>query len=89
MIIPYYNELKNNNVEFLVNKVNKIAHDLIMNVHTNGEVIFMTKRDAKKHQSDKKEVKAVENQLFEDYQSGVVEQLNNNKGIHHFNNQKK
>lgn len=66
-----------------------IVHDPTMSVHTTYEVIFMAKRDAKKHQSDKKEVKAVENQLIEDYQSGVVEQLNNNKGIHHFNNQKK
>ncbi|WP_240508009.1 hypothetical protein [Virgibacillus indicus] len=39
---------------------------------------------------DEKGVAAVQNQLFESYQSGVIEdQLNNNKGIHHFNNQKK
>ncbi|MDY0396974.1 hypothetical protein ACFSMW_15735 [Virgibacillus halophilus] len=41
-------------------------------------------------QEEKDGVAAVRNQLFESYQSGVVEdQLHNNKAIHHFNNQKK
>ncbi|MHA6251165.1 hypothetical protein [Oceanobacillus sp. CAU 1775] len=36
---------------------------------------------------DDKGVQAVKNQLNESYQSGVVEdQLDNNKGIHHYNN---
>lgn len=39
---------------------------------------------------DKDGVAAVQNQLFESYQSGVIEdQLHNNRGIHTFNNQKK
>lgn len=39
---------------------------------------------------DEKGVAAVQNQLFESYQSGVIEdQLHNNRGIHTFNNQKK
>lgn len=34
-------------------------------------------------------IQSVRNQLFESYQTGVVEdQLDNNIGIHHFNNQK-
>ncbi|MFD1851882.1 hypothetical protein [Oceanobacillus bengalensis] len=38
---------------------------------------------------DKDGVQAVQNQLFESYQSGVVEdELNNNIGVHHFNNRK-
>ncbi|HLR69067.1 hypothetical protein [Virgibacillus alimentarius] len=39
---------------------------------------------------DEKGVSAVQNQLNESYQSGVIEdQLKNNKGIYTFNNQKK
>ncbi|MFD1038138.1 hypothetical protein ACFQ3N_06900 [Virgibacillus byunsanensis] len=39
---------------------------------------------------DKDGVAAVQNQLNESYQSGVVEdQLHNNRGIYTFNNQKK
>lgn len=54
----------------------------------------MAARDKKKFTQevleDKDGVAAVRNQLFESYQSGVVEdQLHNNKAIHHFNNQKK
>jgi len=42
-----------------------------------------------KYEEDKKGVAAVENQLNQKYQKGVVEsQLENNKGIHHFNNRK-
>ncbi|WP_202594347.1 hypothetical protein [Oceanobacillus massiliensis] len=37
---------------------------------------------------DDKGVDAVRNQLIESYQSGVVEQLHNNKNIHTFNNRK-
>ncbi|WP_156291473.1 hypothetical protein [Oceanobacillus salinisoli] len=38
---------------------------------------------------DKDGVQAVQNQLFESYQSGVVEdELHNNIGVHHFNNRK-
>ncbi|GAB3065284.1 hypothetical protein [Virgibacillus ainsalahensis] len=37
---------------------------------------------------DEKGVAAVQNQLNESYQSGVIEQLHNNKGIHKYNNQK-
>lgn len=45
-------------------------------------------KNKKKHSSeDNKGVQAVKNQLNESFQSGVVEdQLENNKGIHHFNN---
>ncbi|SHH68910.1 hypothetical protein [Virgibacillus chiguensis] len=43
---------------------------------------------SKKLFTDKKGVEAVRNQLNESYQSGVVEQLHNNKGIYTFNNQK-
>ncbi|GFZ86456.1 hypothetical protein GCM10010978_27970 [Compostibacillus humi] len=39
---------------------------------------------------DKDGVQAVRNQLFESYQVGVVDdELDNNIGIYHFNNQKK
>ncbi|WP_192869545.1 hypothetical protein [Lentibacillus sediminis] len=38
---------------------------------------------------DETGVAAVQNQLNESYQSGVIDQLDNNKGIHHYNNQKK
>ncbi|MCT1901101.1 hypothetical protein [Oceanobacillus sojae] len=47
------------------------------------------KNKNKKNQlfEDNKGVQAVQNQLNESYQSGVVEdQLANNRGIHHFNN---
>ncbi len=38
---------------------------------------------------DKDGIQSVKNQLFESYQSGVVDdELQNNIGIHHFNNQK-
>ncbi|OZU90653.1 hypothetical protein CIL03_00820 [Virgibacillus indicus] len=58
------------------------------------EVIFLAKKKKDNNPQnlfeDEKGVAAVQNQLFESYQSGVIEdQLNNNKGIHHFNNQKK
>jgi hypothetical protein len=38
---------------------------------------------------DEKGVAAVQNQLNESYQSGVVEQLHNNKNIHTFNNRRR
>ncbi|MEW9675511.1 hypothetical protein ABRT01_04905 [Lentibacillus sp. L22] len=41
---------------------------------------------------DKKGIEAVQNQLIESYQSGVIEDkdnLSNNRSIHTFNNQKK
>ncbi|WP_174612718.1 hypothetical protein [Virgibacillus ihumii] len=41
---------------------------------------------------DKKGIAAVQNQLLESYQSGVIEDkenLSNNRNIHTFNNQKK
>ncbi|GAA0429673.1 hypothetical protein GCM10008983_02550 [Lentibacillus halophilus] len=41
---------------------------------------------------DKKGVEAVQNQLFESYQKGVIEdkeKLSNNRSIHTYNNQKK
>lgn len=56
------------------------------------EVIFLSKK--KKDNSpenifeDEKGVAAVQNQLNESYQSGVVEQLHNNKNIYTFNNRK-
>jgi len=54
------------------------------------EVAAMSKKNKnKKNQlfEDNKGVQAVQNQLNESYQSGVVEdQLENNRGIHHFNN---
>lgn len=38
---------------------------------------------------DKDGIQAVQNQLMESYQSGVVDgELHNNIGIHHFNNRK-
>ncbi|MFC2948653.1 hypothetical protein [Virgibacillus sediminis] len=37
---------------------------------------------------DEKGVAAVRNQLNESYQSGVIEEMHNNKGIHHYNNKK-
>ncbi|MFC4556698.1 hypothetical protein ACFO3D_00570 [Virgibacillus kekensis] len=40
---------------------------------------------------DKKGISAVQNQLIESYQSGVIEDkenLSNNRGIHKYNNQK-
>jgi len=43
----------------------------------------------KNHYEENEGIAAVRNQLNESYQTGVVEdQLKNNKGIHHFNNQK-
>lgn len=55
--------------------------------------IYLAKNNQQNHGSkklftDKKGVEAVRNQLNESYQSGVVEQLHNNKGIYTFNNQK-
>ena len=47
------------------------------------------KNKNKKHQlfEDNEGIQAVQNQLNESYQSGVIEdQLENNRGIHHFNN---
>ncbi|WP_167751393.1 hypothetical protein [Lentibacillus salicampi] len=41
---------------------------------------------------DKKGISTVRNQLFESYQSGVIEDkenLSNNRSIHTYNNQKK
>lgn len=38
---------------------------------------------------DKKGIATVQNQLNKSYQSGVIDQLNNNKSIHTYNNQKK
>ncbi|WP_179134527.1 hypothetical protein [Oceanobacillus timonensis] len=51
----------------------------------------MSKKGEKKKNNDffkdNKGVQAVQNQLNESYQSGVVEdQLKNNKGVNHFNN---
>lgn len=46
----------------------------------------------KKYDEDKKGIKAVQNQLMDSYQSGVIEDkenLSNNRSIHTFNNQKK
>ncbi len=37
---------------------------------------------------DEKGIATVKNQLNESYQSGVIEQLHNNKGIYTFNNRK-
>ncbi|WP_197025085.1 hypothetical protein [Paucisalibacillus sp. EB02] len=47
------------------------------------------KKDQNKLFEDPSGVSAVKNQLFESYQSGVVEdQLHNNRGIWTFNNRK-
>lgn len=49
----------------------------------------MSKRDSKIQDNlkeDKKGVAAVQNQLNDSYQSGVVDQLDNNKAIHTYNN---
>lgn len=54
------------------------------------EVIPLGKKNSQTLREDKKGVAAVQNQLFESYQKGVVEdQLHNNKNINYFNNQKK
>lgn len=37
---------------------------------------------------DREGVAAVQNQLNESYQSGVIEEMHNNKNVHTFNNQK-
>lgn len=61
-------------------------------VQTNHGGEYMAKNKNKnKHRlfEDPSGVSAVQNQLFESYQSGVVEdQLHNNKGIWTFNNRK-
>ncbi|GAB2559137.1 hypothetical protein [Gracilibacillus alcaliphilus] len=45
------------------------------------------KKNKKQLFEDNKGIQAVQNQLNESYQSGVVDdQLENNRGIHHFNN---
>ncbi|MDY0408666.1 hypothetical protein ACFFIS_14260 [Virgibacillus soli] len=50
----------------------------------------MPKKKKQKMFEDNAGVQAVKNQLNESYQSGVVEdQLENNRAIHSFNNQKK
>lgn len=54
----------------------------------------MSKKNHKKNnnlfEDEKEGVAAVQNQLNESYQSGVIEdQLHNNRAIHTFNNQKK
>lgn len=52
----------------------------------------MPKKDKKTQKvfEDKKGVQAVQNQLLESYQNGVVEdQLENNKNIYTYNNQSK
>lgn len=46
----------------------------------------------KKYEEDKKGIKAVQNQLVDSFQRGVIEDkenLSNNRGVHHYNNQKK
>ncbi|SHF79066.1 hypothetical protein [Ornithinibacillus halophilus] len=49
----------------------------------------MAKKDTKKLVEDHKGVAAVQNQLFESYQSGVVEdRLHNNRDIWTYNNRK-
>lgn len=53
------------------------------------EVILLGKKKTQTLREDKKGIATVQNQLFESYQSGVVEdQLHNNKAIHKYNNQK-
>ncbi|MBU8566050.1 hypothetical protein [Virgibacillus pantothenticus] len=53
----------------------------------------MTKNQKRNQRSeelfiDEKGIATVKNQLNESYQSGVIEQLHNNKGIYTFNNRK-
>ncbi|WP_373893071.1 hypothetical protein [Virgibacillus sp. CBA3643] len=50
----------------------------------------MSRKDTKRENlmEDKKGIAAVQNQLNESYQSGVIDQLNNNKGVHTYNNRK-
>jgi hypothetical protein len=69
-------------------KVNKLF--LTISVQTNSGGEYMAKKkDQNKLFEDPSGVSAVKNQLFESYQSGVVEdQLHNNKGIWTFNNRK-
>jgi len=51
------------------------------------EVGFLKKKKQTKLFTDPKGVQAVKNQLNQSYQSGVIEdELDNNRGIHHFNN---
>ncbi|MEC5421926.1 hypothetical protein QGM71_00270 [Virgibacillus sp. C22-A2] len=51
----------------------------------------MDKKNKKQEQliEDTSGIAAVQNQLNESYQSGVVEQLHNNKNIYTFNNRKR
>jgi len=49
------------------------------------------KKNSKRSQQvfeDNEGVAAVQNQLNESYQSGVIEEMHNNKNVHTFNNQK-
>ena len=51
--------------------------------------MHLKKQDKKQNKlfSDPKGIDVIKNQLNESYQSGVIEdQLENNRGIHHFNN---
>lgn len=55
------------------------------------EVIWVGKKKNKQSQQiyeDNEGVAAVRNQLNESYQSGVIEEMHNNKNVHTFNNQK-
>jgi len=62
----------------VVTKVNKNNIDTQM--INNQKRVFIEDKDG---------IQAVQNQLMESYQSGVVEdELENNIGIHHFNNRK-
>lgn len=56
------------------------------------EVMTLSKKKKSKEKlfEDKGGVEAVQNQLFESYQTGVVEdKLHNNKNIYTYNNQSK
>jgi len=51
------------------------------------EVIKLEKQEKNKRSTELKGMEEIKKQLNESYQSGVVEdQLENNRGIHHFNN---
>ncbi|WP_164216687.1 hypothetical protein [Virgibacillus sp. YIM 98842] len=57
----------------------------------NGGDLMAKKKNNKRPQQifeDNEGVAAVQNQLNESYQSGVIEEMHNNKNVHTFNNQK-
>lgn len=62
---------------------------VVTKVNKNNVDTQMLNKEKREFIEDKDGIQAVQNQLMESYQSGVVEdELQNNIGIHHFNNRK-